>query len=93
MTYALYDIKGYISDLGSTVGLRDFHKFIVGLTGVPKTKAWLVSSYTNDVKGVIKELRTVKFTADVLEVGNNLREILSKCNSVAIISDGVIKSE
>jgi len=89
MSYQIYDVNGFASDLSTTLGLQEYtdwaetlndpmlNSFIEeGTTETPALLAEVLDEYDPD-------------DADVASVHENLINALRKCNGIAIISDGL----
>lgn len=90
MGYYLYDARGYVGDLASIHGLQQVSAYIRKAAKVPLVKRFFQEGYAPVTEDLIAGIRSLhpKDTS-VAQTIDNLLEMLAKCDSVAIISDGV----
>jgi len=88
--YYLYDARGYVGDLTSNHGLQLMSDYIRKTSQVLLVKKFFEDGYAPIVEDLITGLRNLHpediGTAQTI---NNLLGLLAKCDSIAIISDGV----
>lgn len=89
MGYYLYDSNGYVGDLASNHGMQELEDFLEQNASVAIAhllhEGWVPIEAT-----LTDELKLIPDPTDpfVLKTWKNLKEMLSKCQDVAIISDG-----
>ena len=90
MGYYLYDARGYVGDLVSIHGLQQVLEYVEKSSQVPLVKKFFEEGHASVTEDLIVGLRNLDpKDIDVAHTINNLLRLLVKCNSIAIISDGV----
>lgn len=89
MGYYLYDARGYVGDLASNYGLKLMSDYARKVSNEPQVKKFFKEGQAPITKELIAGFKAIhspdKNIADTIE---NLVNLLTKCDSVAIISDG-----
>lgn len=89
MTYYLYDARGYVGDLASTHALELMYAFATQVTDEPQVKKFFGKGYSPITKELIDGLKAIRSPdKDIADMIDNLVKLLTKCDTVAIISDG-----
>jgi ribonuclease J len=89
MGYYLYDARGYVGDLASNYGLKLMSDYARKVSNEPQVKKFFKEGQAPITKELIAGFKAIhspdKNIADTIE---NLVNLLTRCDSVAIISDG-----
>ena len=89
MSYCLYDARGYIGDLASNYGLTLMSDYIMKITKEPQVKKFLVEGQAPITKELIAGFKAIRCPdKDIVLTIDNLIEMLGRCDTIAIISDG-----
>lgn len=90
MGYYLYDARGYVGDLASVHGLWQVSEYVRQASNVPLVKKFFEEGHALITEDLITGLRNLHpEDIDIAQTIDNLLQLLVKCDSVAIISDGV----
>lgn len=90
MGYYLYDARGYVGDLASIYGLEQLSEYVSRASQVPLVKKFFEEGYAPVTEDLIAGFRNLHpEDIDVAQTIDNLLQLLVKCDSIAIISDGV----
>ena len=90
MTYSLYDARGYVGDLASIHGLKLMSDYANKVSNEPKVKEFFEKGYTPITEGLVAGFKAIHSPdKDIADTIDNLVALLAKCDTVAIISDGV----
>lgn len=90
MGYYLYDARGYVGDLTSTYGLAKLSEYVSKTSKIPLVKKLFEEGHALVTEDLIIGLRNLHpEDIDVARTIDNLLQLLVKCDSIAIISDGV----
>lgn len=90
MGYYLYDARGYVGDLASIHGLQQLSEYVGRASQVPLVKKFFKEGQALVTEGLIAGFRSLHpEDIDVAKTIDNLLQLLVKCDSIAIISDGV----
>lgn len=90
MGYYLYDARGFVGDLASIHGLTLVSAYARRVSKEPLVKKFFEEGHSPVTKELIAGLRDLRpHDIDVAQTISNLLDLLAKCDSVAIISDGV----
>jgi len=90
MGYYLYDARGYVGDLASTYGLEQVATYVESACQVPAVRKLFDEGESPVTEDLVAGLRCLH--PDDVEVArtiDNLLQLLTRCDSIAIISDGV----
>ncbi len=89
MGYYLYDARGYVGDLASNYGLKLMSDYARKVSNEPQVKKFFKEGQASITKELIAGFKAIhspdKNIADTIE---NLVNLLTRCDSVAIISNG-----
>jgi len=89
MGYYLYDANGYIGDLASIHGLWLMSEYVTQVTDEPQVKQFLEEGCALVTKELIVGFKAIHSPdKDIADTIDNLVDLLAKCDTVAIISDG-----
>jgi len=89
MGYYLYDANGYIGDLASIHGLWHMSEYVTQVTDEPQVKQFLEEGCALVTKELIVGFKAIHSPdKDIADTIDNLVDLLAKCDTVAIISDG-----
>jgi len=89
MSYCLYDAYGYIGDLASNHGLWLMSKYVRRVTDEQQVKRFFEEGEAPVTKELIAGLKAIHCRdRDIKATIDNLVDLLAKCDTVAIISDG-----
>jgi len=89
MSYCLYDAYGYIGDLASNHGLTLMSAYVRKVAHEPQVKQFFEEGYAPITKELIAGLKEIHSPdKDIADTIDNLVNLLARCDSVAIISDG-----
>ena len=90
MTYYLYDANGYVGDLASIHGLDLMSDYVIQVTDEPQVKEFFDKGYAFVTKELIAGFKAIHSQdKDIADTIDNLVNLLEKCDTLAIISDGV----
>jgi len=90
MTYCLYDARGYVGDLASIHGLNLMSDYVTTITNEPQVKKFFEAGQATITKELIAGFKAIHSPdKDIADTIDNLVNLLSKCDTIAIISDGV----
>jgi ribonuclease J len=90
MGYYLYDARGYVGDLASIHGLHQLSEYVGKASQVPLVKKFFKEGQALVTEDLIAGFRSLHpEDIDVAKTIDNLLQLLIKCDSIAIISDGV----
>jgi ribonuclease J len=90
MGYSLYDARGYVGDLASIHGLQQLTEYVGRASQVPLVKKFFKEGQALVTEDLIAGFRSLHpEDIDVAKTIDNLLQLLAKCDSIAIISDGV----
>jgi hypothetical protein len=90
MGYYLYDARGYVGDLASNYGLKLMSDYARKVTNEPQVKKFFKQGYAPITKELIAGFKAIHSPdKDLADTIDNLVRLLAKCDTVAIISDGV----
>ena len=90
MGYYLYDARGYVGDLASIHGLQQLSEYVGRTSQVPLVKKFFREGQALVTEDLIAGFRSLHpEDIDVTKTIDNLLQLLVKCDSIAIISDGV----
>jgi ribonuclease J len=90
LTYYLYDARGFVGDLASTHGLTLMSDYASGVSDNPQVKEFFEEGQAPVSRELIDGLRRLHpADVDIANTISNLLDLLAKCDTVAIISDGV----
>jgi ribonuclease J len=90
MAYYLYDANGYIGDLASIHGLDFMSDYVIQITDEPQVKEFFHKGYAFVTKELIAGFKAIHSPdKDIADTIDNLVNLLEKCDTVAIISNGV----
>ena len=90
MGYYLFDAHGYVGDLASTHGLSLMSDYARKASKEPLVNEFFQNGHSLTTEKLITGIKRLHpKDPDIAQAFNNLLELLAKCNSVAIISDGV----
>jgi ribonuclease J len=89
MGYYLYDVRGYVGDVASNHGLTLMSGYARKVSDEPQVKKFLEEGLAPITKELIAGFKAIHSTdKDIANTIDNLVELLAKCDTVAIISDG-----
>ena len=89
MTYCLYDARGYVGDLASVHGLELISDFATRVTNEPQIKKFFQEGQSPITKELIAGFKAIHSSdKNIADTIDNLVNLLAKCDTVAIISDG-----
>jgi len=89
MGYYLYDANGYVGDLASNHGLWLMSKYVRKVSDEPQAKQFFEEGCAPVTKKLIAGLKAINCPdKDIADTIDNLVNLLAKCDTVAIISDG-----
>ena len=89
MSFCLYDAYGYIGDLASNYGLELMSAYATRTTKEPQVKKFFKKGCAPVTKELITGLKAINCPdKDIADTIDNLVDLLAKCDTVAIISDG-----
>jgi len=89
MGYYLYDALGYVGDLASNNGLTQMSNFVLSATNSKQVKKFFEKGYSQISTELIADFKAIYCTDQVIaDTIENLVALLTKCDTVAIISDG-----
>ncbi len=89
MGYYLYDARGYVGDLASIDGLHRLSQYVRRASRVTAVKEFLEEGYAPITTDLVAGLRSLRARdTHVAQTIDNLMQLLGRCDSVAIISDG-----
>ncbi len=86
MSFYAYDVNGYVGDVASVGGLRQFASWARSLGGA--AEKFVDEGYTHDPAALQKQLSTAKATGDDETVRENLAKLAGKAEECLILSDG-----
>ena len=90
MGYYLYDAVGYVGNLASIHGLDLMSDYAMQVTDEPQVKEFFDKGYAFVTKELIAGFKAMhSLDKDIADTIDNLVNLLEKCDTVAIISDGV----
>lgn len=90
MGYYLYDKRGYVGDLASNYGLSLISAYVEKTSKEPLVKELFQNGHSLITEELIIGIRSLHpEDNEIAQTFNNLLELLAKCDSIAIISDGV----
>jgi ribonuclease J len=90
MGYYLYDARGYVGDLASIHGLHELSEYVSRASQVRLVKRFFEEGHAPVTKELIAGLKNLHpEDIDVAKTIDSLLQLLAKCDSIAIISDGV----
>ncbi len=94
MTLYLASEEGYVGDLASTSGYAELQRFLEQAAHAPLCNEFAEQGFTRNPRGMAEELDRLLAGStvagqDLRDTVVNLRDMLSKCDLVAIASDGV----
>jgi ribonuclease J len=89
MSFCLYDAYGYVGDLASINGLWLMSKYVRRVTSEPQVKQFFEKGEAPVTKKLIAGLKAINCPdKDIADTISNLVNLLAKCDTIAIISDG-----
>jgi ribonuclease J len=89
MGYYLYDARGYVGDLASINGLRLMSDYAIKTSSEPQVKKFFEEGQVPVTKELITGFKAIRCPdKDIALTIDNLIEMLAKCDTIAIISDG-----
>jgi ribonuclease J len=89
MSYCLYDAYGYIGDLASNHGLVLMSDYARQVTSEPQVKHFFEEGESPVTKELVAGLKAIRCPdKDIADTIDNLVQLLAKCDTIAIISDG-----
>ncbi|HUW45860.1 MAG TPA: MBL fold metallo-hydrolase [Dehalococcoidia bacterium] len=90
MGYYLYDARGYVGDLASTHGLQQVSEYVRRASNILLVKKFFDEGHAPITEDLMAGLRNLHpEDIEVAQTIDNLLQLLVKCDSIAIISDGV----
>ncbi len=92
MSFSIYDVNGFVGDFATTTGLSELSRFIEEQEGqsMEDAKGFLQMGGALITNDLIDGFRIAAPRKDTIrETVTNLVELLEKCDTVAIISDGL----
>jgi hypothetical protein len=90
LTYCLYDSNGYVGDLASIGGLKDLRDFVLHKTNDKNIRSFFDKGHITPTPALITRIKGLHSDNESINTTlTNLVDLLSKCDTVAIISDGV----
>jgi len=90
MGYCLYDARGYVGDLASIHGLNLMSDYATRVTNEPQVKKFFKEGHAPITKELIAGFKSIHSPdKDIADTIDNLVRLLAKCDTVAIISDGI----
>ena len=89
MSYCLYDARGYVGDLASNYGLTLMSDYVMKITKEPQVKKFFEEGQAPITKELIAGFKAIRCPdKDIVLTIDNLIEMLGRCDTIAIISDG-----
>ena len=89
MGYCLYDARGYVGDLATIHGLSQLSEYLGQASGSPLLKGFFEEGHALVTEEFISDFRSLHpEDVCVARTIDNLLQLLVKCDSIAIISDG-----
>ena len=89
MGYYLYDARGYVGDLATIHGLSQLSEYVDQASGSPLLKAFFEEGHAVVTEEFISDFRSLHpKDPDVAKTIDNLVQMIVRCDSIAIISDG-----
>jgi hypothetical protein len=90
MGYYLYDANGYVGDLASNNGLTQMSKYVFSVTSSKPIHKLFEEGYSPVTDELITDFKAIYCNdKDIAITIENLIDLLSKCDTVAIISNGI----
>jgi len=90
MGFYLYDANGYIGDIASNNGLMMMSDYILSSTDSKPVKELFKNGCTPVTKKLIADLKVIRCPdKGIMDSILNLASLLVKCDTIAIISDGM----
>jgi hypothetical protein len=90
MSYAVYDSRGYVTDVASGGGWSDFRDAVELDSPGPETKTLIAEGSSDDPEALFEELRKASFPNESADsVRKMITHAASKCQDVVIVTDGV----
>jgi ribonuclease J len=87
--YYLYDSRGYVGDLASTLGLQELSDCATAFTEEPRVKEFFVDGHAPVTQELIDGLKLIHSPDHSIAMTiDNLIALLAKCDGIATISDG-----
>jgi len=89
MGYYLYDAIGYVGDLASIAGLGQLYEYVAEASDVAAVRDFLDEGCAPITEELIDGFRSLRpEDPEVATVIDNLIQMLARCDTIAIISDG-----
>jgi len=89
MSYCLYDARGYVGDLASNYGLTLMSDYAAEVTNEPQVKKFFERGQAPITKELVAGFKAIRCPdKDIALTIGNLIEMLARCDTIAIISDG-----
>ncbi len=89
MGYYLYDAIGYVGDLASISGLGQLHKYVAEASDAAAVRDFLDEGYSPITDELIDGFRILRpEDPEIATTIDNLVQMLARCDTIAIISDG-----
>lgn len=90
MSYSIYDSRGYVAEVASGGGWSDFRAAVETDSPGPETNTLVAEGSSDDPEALFDELRAVSFDDESADsVRAMIAHAASKCQDVAILTDGV----
>ncbi len=90
MGFYLYDANGYVGDVASNNGLMMMSDYVLSSTDSKSVKELFKEGCTSVTKELIEDLKSMSCPdKSIMNSILNLADLLGKCDTIAIISDGM----
>ncbi len=90
MGFYLYDANGYVGDIASNNGLVMMSDYVLSSTDSKPVKELFEDGCTPVTKELIADLKAILCPdKSIMDSILNLADLLGKCDTIAIISDGM----
>jgi hypothetical protein len=90
MSFAIYDVNGFVGDLATNTGMAELARFIEAQEEMPDAKEFIkkgAALITDFLVGDFQDMEPKKET--VQQTITNFLELVEKADTVVIISDGL----